>query len=225
MVDTDVLWRGWLMILRGVVCWCTAVVAMVGLAACTEEPPESANQAPVILPGGPGEPAKTIPPGEATPIPQAPPNDADFEFMRRMIVHHQQAILMTGLVPERASADNVKKIASRIGDSQKPEIAAMNGWLHEHGQPTIDPAEHGQHSSPAGMPGMATNAQLDELRAARGTDFDTRFLRLMIAHHEGALTMARAVQTSGRDVRVQELADEVIAIQSDEISNMRAMDR
>jgi uncharacterized protein (DUF305 family) len=49
------------------------------------------------------------------------------------------------------------------------------------------------------------------------------FLQLMIAHHQGALTMAGEVQTKGTDVRVQEIADDVIATQAAEINRMRAM--
>jgi uncharacterized protein (DUF305 family) len=208
------------MILRRLVCW---LMAMVALAACSADPPPADNPVPVIVPGGPGEPAKTIPPSQATRMPVTPPNDNDFLFMRRMIVHHQQAIEMTSLAPSHAAADNVKRIASRISDSQRPEITVMNAWLKEHGQPTVDPGDHGQHTSHDGMPGMATDAQLDELRAATGQAFDSQFLRLMIAHHQGAVTMAQQAQVSAATFQVQEMADEVIAIQSDEINLMRGM--
>jgi uncharacterized protein (DUF305 family) len=207
-------------ILRRLGFWLMAVFALV---ACSADPPPADNPVPVIVPGGPGEPAKTIPPGQATRMPVTPPNDVDLQFIRRMIVHHQQAIEMTSLVPSRASAANVKGIASRIADSQLPEITVMNAWLKEHGQPTVDPGDHGQHAAHEGMPGMATDTQLDELRAASGPDFDARFLRLMITHHEGAVTMAHEAQAGAADVRVQELADEVIAIQADEINVMRGM--
>ncbi len=206
--------------MRRLVCWLMAVLAV---AACSADPPPADNPVPVIVPGGPGEPAKTIPPGQATRMPVAPPNDADILFIRRMIVHHQQAIEMTSLVPARVAADTVKRIASRIADSQGPEIMVMNAWLTEHGLPAVDPGDHGQHTAHDGMPGMATNAQLDELRAATGPAFDTRFLQLMITHHEGAVTMAQQAQVSAANVRVQELADEVIAVQSDEIGLMRGM--
>src|SRR5437588_252395 len=72
-----------------------------------------------------------------------------------------------------------------------------------------------------GDPSVASDAQLAELKAASGPAFDTLFLRLMITHHEGALTMSREAQATGSDQRVQELADEVIAVQSAEINRMR----
>ncbi|GAB3442195.1 DUF305 domain-containing protein [Actinophytocola sediminis] len=203
-----------------------AAVAVVGCTAEDEEPAAPANSAPVIVPGKPGEEASTIAPGEATPIEQEPPNAADIEFVRNMIVHHAQAVEMAELVPERAVAKDVRGIADRIGDSQQPEIDMMNRWLERADQPTVDPSapdHHGGHGGHTSMPGMATPAQLDTLRAARGERFDTLFLQMMVTHHEGALAMVEQVRTTGVDVRVQEIADDVAVTQLDEIDRMRGM--
>jgi len=199
-----------------------AVVAVAAVACTAEPPPPPTNSAPVIVPGKPGEEASTIPPGEAGPIEQPPPNEADLSFVRGMIVHHQQALDMAALAPNRASSAQVKSLADRIADTQGPEIAAMNQWLKQHEQPTVDPTAPGEHAH-ANMPGMATKVQLGELRAAKGTVFDAVFLQLMITHHEGALTVAKEVQTTGVDFRVQQLADDVIAEQTDQIGTMREM--
>lgn len=208
---------------RHVMAGLSAVLAVGLLAACSTGTPPPANPGPVIVPGKPGEEASTIPPGEATGIPVTPPNDADVGFIQNMIVHHQQAVWMADLAPERASSRDVKELADRIRDVQGLEIDMMNRWLSQHSVPTVDPTapEHGHGGDHASMPGMPTREQLEELENARGTDFDRLWLRLMIAHHEGALTMARQVQNSGVDVRVQEIADGVIAEQTDEIQRMR----
>lgn len=190
------------------------------LAACTTETPPPANPGPVIVPGRPGEEASTIPPGEATGLPSTPPNDADVEFVQNMIVHHQQAVWMSELAPERASSRDVKELADRISDVQGLEIDMMNRWLSQHAIPTVEPGtgHGGGHTS---MPGMPTQEQLDALKNAKGADFDRLWLQLMIAHHQGALTMAEAVRTSGSDVRVQEIADDVVVEQTDEIRRMQ----
>ncbi|MFC4857385.1 DUF305 domain-containing protein [Actinophytocola glycyrrhizae] len=195
------------------------LVTLGVLGGCTAAPPPT-NSAPVIVPGAPGEEASTIPPGEATVSEQPGPNDADKKFVKDMIVHHRQAVHMAGLAPERASSSDVKGLASRIHDVQGPEIDMMNRWLSQHAIPTVNPdAPHG-HGGGA-MPGMATDEQLAELEKARGDGFDTLFLQLMIAHHQGALTMADEVRKNGMDIRVQEIADDVTAEQSDEIRRMR----
>lgn len=192
------------------------------LAGCTgEEPPPPANSAPVIVPGKPGEEASTIAPGEGTVAEQPGPNDADKKFVKDMITHHLQAVYMSGLAPQRAASSDVKGLASRIHDVQGPEVDMMNRWLSQHSVPTVDPnAPHG-HDGGGAMPGMATDEQLDALKNAKGAAFDKLFLQLMIAHHQGALTMADEVRKNGIDVRVQEIADDVTAEQSDEIRRMR----
>jgi uncharacterized protein (DUF305 family) len=197
-----------------VACGVVTMLAVGGLMACTEDPP--ADGAPVIAPGRPGEPASTIPRDQVGPAPVTPPNEADMRYVQGMIVHHQQAIEMTALVPERAAADMVKRLADRIADSQRPEIDMMNEWLRTRGK-------SGEHAPHGAMPGMASPVQLDALRAARGPDFDKLFLQLMITHHEGALRMAGEVQTTGMDVRVQEMADEVIVTQTAEINRMKGI--
>jgi uncharacterized protein (DUF305 family) len=73
------------------------------------------------------------------------------------------------------------------------------------------------------MPGMATAAQLTQLRAAKGSAFDELFLKLMITHHQGAITMATAALTDGSNVLIEEMAGDVIAQQTSEINRMRAM--
>ena len=199
-----------------------AVLATAVLAACGPgEPAPPANSAPVIVPGKPGEEASTIPPGAATPLPEEGPNDADIAFVRDMIVHHGQAVELADLAPDRAERPDVKGIADRIADVQRPEIDALNRWLEQHDLAKVDPGGHG--AAHAGMPGMASTDDVQALREARGAAFDTMFLRLMVAHHQGALTMVEDVRKHGVSVRVQEIADDVAVTQVDEIHRMQRM--
>ncbi len=200
-----------------------ALLALAPLAACSSTPPPPSNPGPVIVPGKPGEEASTIPPGQATGIDTPEPNDADKQFIQDMIVHHEQAVWMSDLAPSRASSSDVKELASRISDVQGLEIDAMNRWLSKHSIPTVNPTNPDHHGGGGhgSMPGMATDEQLQQLQNAKGKDFDTLWLRLMIAHHQGALTMAEEVRQKGIDVRVQEIADDVVVEQTDEIRRMQ----
>ncbi len=106
---------------------------------------------------------------------------------------------MAELAPERASSRDVKGLADRIHDVQGPEIDMMNRWLSEQlgrRRWTRPPPEHG-HAA-ASMPGMADAGPAPRAGERRGADFDKLFLQLMIAHHEGAITMADDVRASGR---------------------------
>ncbi|MFJ2419372.1 DUF305 domain-containing protein [Streptomyces brevispora] len=173
----------------------------------------------VVAPGKPGEPARTLSASEAAKEAGVDtPNSADVRYVRLMIQHHAQALVLTQLVPSRSGSAAVKRIAERITAAQQPEIGAMRGWLSRHGRPEqADGHDHGA------MPGMATAAQLKELRAAKGAAFDRLFLKRMITHHQGAVTMATAVLSEGNNVQVEEMADDVIAQQTTEISRMRAL--
>lgn len=199
-----------------------ALFVTAGLVGCSaaEEPDASTNTAPVIVPGKPGEDASTIPPGEATPVEQEQPNEADVRFLSDMVVHHGQALEMASLAPDRAAREDVRGIASRINDTQGPEIDMMNRFLEQAGHPKVDPKTTDAHQ---GMPGMATPEQLQALRDADGATFDALFLQMMIAHHEGAIAMVEDVRVKGANVRVQEIADDVAVTQVDEIDRMRGM--
>lgn len=185
------------------------MIALLVLGAgCTAEEPT------VIVPGGPGQPAKTVPASEASAARQAF-NEADVRYVRMMITHHQQALDMTALVPTRAARDDVKAIASRIADTQGPDIKAMQAWLTKVKAPS--------HEMTDPMPGMATPDQLAALKATTGAEFDGTFLRLMIAHHEGALKMATELLQTGSDIFVEEMAQDVLVTQQKEIAQMKAM--
>src|SRR5262245_7454927 len=123
-----------------------AVLALGPLAACTSTPPPPSNPGPVIVPGRPGEEASTIAPGQATGLETPEPNDADKRFVENMIVHHEQAVWMSDLAPERAESQDVKELASRISDVQGLEIDAMNRWLSQHSIPTVNPTAPDHHT-------------------------------------------------------------------------------
>ncbi|MFE9069027.1 DUF305 domain-containing protein [Streptomyces violaceusniger] len=177
----------------------------------------------VIAPGKPGEAAKKLSAEEAAKAgDDDSPNTADRSYVRMMIEHHAQALVMTDLATDRAKSAKVKRLAERIAAGQKPEIEAMRGWQKTNGgAPKGDDSAHEGHD--AKMPGMATAAELKRLRGAEGADFDALFLKLMIAHHRGAVSMATDVLAQGNNIQVEEMAGDVIAQQSSEIRRMLRM--
>ncbi len=196
---------------------------IITLSGCTSDDPPQApradSTAPVIAPGRPGEEARTLSPDEAaTAVPAPTANAADVKYVQDMIVHHQQALDLALLAPNRASSAKVKSLASRIKDTQGPEIQFMRSWLQQQEQRIPD-----HHAAHQGMPGMATPEQLEQLKAASGTAFDELFLQLMTAHHEGAITMSEQVLTDGSHIRIEELANDIAVTQLAEIRRMRQL--
>ncbi|WP_372734562.1 DUF305 domain-containing protein [Nocardioides sp.] len=179
-----------------------------------------------LQPGAPGEDTTTRDPEQ--PMSQNLANHDDIAFMQMMVLHHRQALEMTAMVPARASDPAVKDVALRIESAQAPEILVMAGWLTDRSidVPAVndDPAryDHSEHGH-EGLEGMLSDDQLDELEDAEGAAFDRLFLEGMIAHHLGAVAMAKSVLLTGRDQRVNELATDINAEQSIEIERLRAI--
>jgi uncharacterized protein (DUF305 family) len=54
-----------------------------------------------------------------------------------------------------------------------------------------------------------------------GDDFDKAFLGSMVAHHQGAITMAKLAQTSAKHDEIKNMAKDIISAQSKEINMMQ----
>ena len=174
---------------------------------------------------GAGSPVQT-----AVRLPRDSVTQADVAFVSGMIAHHAQAVLMAGWAPANGASSAVQVLCERIVVSQRDEIALMQQWLRDHGQPV--PAGDAAHDMMPGMdhsmlmPGMLTAEQLTELHAATGPEFDRLFLTNMIRHHEGAVTMVqRLVGTPGaaRGNFIFKLASDINADQTTEIDRMKRM--
>jgi len=71
-------------------------------------------------------------------------NQADMDFARQMIPHHQQAIEMSDIILAKQGIDpRVVDLATQIKAAQGPEIEQLQGWMKQWGMPGM-----------SGMPGM-----------------------------------------------------------------------
>jgi uncharacterized protein (DUF305 family) len=177
-------------------------------------------------------------------------NSVEAGFARDMQVHHEQAVEMSFLLRDRSTSDDVRTIAYDIAATQSQQAGQMYAWLEVWGvpqapsqptmtwmtQPTLDGQlsghEHGAAASgsPAPshvpgepMPGLATTAQMAELRAADGVDAERLYLTLMIDHHLGGIEMAEAVLARSDDPQVDAFATGMIMTQQSDVDAMRAM--
>jgi uncharacterized protein (DUF305 family) len=178
-----------------------------------------------VQPGAPGEDTRELTDEEVDAV-DAPEHSAeDVAFMQDMIVHHGQALAMAELVEERTERDDLPLLAERIIETQEAEIERMTAWLTDRDEDAPDPADHEDHAGDAHMPGMATAAQLDDLAAAEGAAFDRLFLDLMIAHHQGAVTMVEELYLAGGGLEpvADEVARDAEADQNIEIGRMQEL--
>jgi uncharacterized protein (DUF305 family) len=186
----------------------------------------SLAQAPIVQPGAPGAEARRLSAEQAIELAHTSYTGVDVQFMQDMIPHHHQAIEMAALVTDRTNRQELLDVAGRINASQADEIAFMQNWLSERGEPVPAPAsQHAMHTSHQ-RAGMATPEQLAALAAANGTDFDRSFLTLMITHHEGAVTMVEELLErpgSAYDPTLFEFTTDVTNDQNAEIERMNAL--
>jgi uncharacterized protein (DUF305 family) len=59
--------------------------------------------------------------------------DADVDFVRGMIPHHQGAVEMAKIVLQHGKDPVIRKLAQEIVDAQEKEMALMRGWLTSKG--------------------------------------------------------------------------------------------
>jgi uncharacterized protein (DUF305 family) len=180
-----------------------------------------ADNAPIIQPGAPGENSKKLDPETATSIAMTSHIDADIKFLQGMIVHHQQAIMMSKLAAKRTNNKTIIDLANRIDLSQVDEINFMESWLSSRDQNAHE-MNHKDHMH-MNMSGMATPAQIESLKNSNSTDFDRLFLQLMIKHHDGALDMVDELKKypgSANDQLLNEFVSDLINDQAVEIERM-----
>ncbi|MSW87087.1 MAG: DUF305 domain-containing protein [Actinobacteria bacterium] len=146
-------------------------------------------------------------------------NGADVMFAQMMIPHHEQAVEMSTLAETRATDVEIVALAELIKGEQQPEIDSMTAWLQAWGSSVMDHDE--AMAMGHGMQGMLSDAQIAELKAASGPQFDRLYATYMIAHHEGAIEMAKqVVESTNADVAA--LAKSIIAGQTGEIEQLKA---
>ncbi len=165
------------------------------------------------------------------------PGPVDIGFAQAMSLHHQQAIGMAQLMLDGRPTP-LATLARSIAAAQQLELGEMRGWLRLWGQALLPPSRSMDwmllgkappseellqylldcQRAPSGMSGLATDAEILQLRQLDGRARDAHFLKLMLAHHQGGIPMARFTAEQADVAVVRELAARVVLEQSEEIA-------
>ncbi|WLP88954.1 DUF305 domain-containing protein [Gordonia sp. NB41Y] len=163
---------------------------------------------------------------------QSAHNQADVMFNQMMIPHHEQAVAMADLVPTRTDNAELRTLATQIRSAQQPEIDQMNARLASWGVGSgMGSGSGGSGTGDMGhenmghgtMNGMMTPAQMTALEQASGAEFDKLWLTGMIAHHEGAVSMAETELADGVNPESRAMATQIKTSQQAEIDQMKTM--
>lgn len=162
-------------------------------------------------------------------------------FARDMQVHHDQGVELALIIRDATDDADVRLLAYDIATAQSNQSGQMRAWLNMWQLPQASPepemtwmtrptldgeSHHGDgaaHSPGDPMPGLATSAQITQLKSLTGPEAEQFFLELMIAHHEGAVVMAEAVLDRTDVVVVTQLATSIRNSQANEIDYMTTL--
>jgi uncharacterized protein (DUF305 family) len=186
----------------------TAVAAALFLSSCSSAKTDGQtttpkSDAPVIT----GQPAGY--------------NADDVAFATNMVPHHQQAVELSGLVPDRSTNADLIALANKISAAQQPEIEVMKVFLVQWNENPENNSGHGNHGNT--MQGMVDEATMTKLKSLSGAEFDKLWLESMISHHQGAIEMAKAEIANGDNVDAKAVAKNIVATQEAEIGQMKQM--
>lgn len=167
---------------------------------------------------------------------RATPTDDSVEagFARDMATHHAQAVDMSFVVRDKSTDEDLRTLAADIIVTQSTQRGIFMGWLQQWGLPQASARArmawmpgHALVAAGTGvaglMHGMATDAELRQLREARGVAAEILFLQLMIRHHEGGIIMARAALALSHRRELVQMAKSIEEGQQVEIAHMRDM--
>ena len=154
-----------------------------------------------------------------------PLSAVDVGFMQDMGYHHDQAVQMALLLLAKDDVDpNLKSFAQEIIIGQRYEQGIYSSTLDRYGH-SSDPGSTvmgwmGEKVPIADMPGLATDAQMAQLRAAKGKDAEALWIALMSEHHLAGLHMADYAARHGHDRTTVNLANATVKNQRSEVLDL-----
>jgi len=144
-------------------------------------------------------------------------NQDDVVFLQKMLPHHVQTGTMSDLAHSKSTLPKVKTIALRIKAAQDQQITRIHNLLSAWDSPASGGSSSDQ------VPGMLSDQQIQQLKAATGNAFDQLFLQLMITHQQGAIQMSQTELAQGSDPQARRLAQDIITGQQGEINQMQKL--
>ncbi|RFS83492.1 DUF305 domain-containing protein [Actinomadura spongiicola] len=153
----------------------------------------------------------TSDPAEAKPKQSAPADhDADdVMFLQMMIAHRQQVLDIVRLAPDRSRRGEVQTLATTLEKDSTTEVRQMTSWLTAWSKPTTLQGPVNSHAAHGGLP-LIGAAEMKSLKQAKGRDFDTTFLNLLLGHQHNAVQMSQVELKKGVNPAAKKYANDVI---------------
>jgi uncharacterized protein (DUF305 family) len=140
----------------------------------------------------------------------APARDADQEFLRMMIDHHEGMVAMADTAVKKAATADVRSDATKMRTKQKDEQQKMQAMLR---------AQYSEDKMPMVTPGNASMVTM--LAGASGAAFDRQFREHVIMHHEEGIKMIDQFSSRLTNAELKQMATKMKADQTKEIAELR----
>ncbi|WP_315791217.1 DUF305 domain-containing protein [Fischerella sp. JS2] len=155
------------------------------------------------------------------------PADANYDlrFIDAMTLHHRGAIAMAKEAEQKSQRFEIKKLARNIIIAQsREENELLQKWRKAwYPQASAEPVAYGGEGKsvvPMSKEQQKSMTMFEDLGSA-DAEFDLRFMNAMIAHHEGAVTMAQDALSKSKRPEIKKLAQGIIDSQQAEINQMK----
>lgn len=146
---------------------------------------------------------------------------ADFEaaYLGMMTLHHQGGMPMWAMAREKATNDELKSMEKKTTPKEQKEIEEMTGWLKQwHGKTPQDFKEPEESKKM-----MAQD--MEELKAATGTEFDALFAKKMAHHHMGAIEMGKLAAEKATHAEVKASGEMIAKSQTEDRQKLLSISR
>ena len=144
----------------------------------------------------------------------------DQTFIRHMLTHHEQGILLAEIAAEKASDPHLRALSKLMIASQRGEARILSYWWASW---FVEPRQVCSAQERASMPGLLDAGEVARLESTEASSFDVLFLELMTRHHAGAVAMADAQLRGGSDPRLRIMAQAIRHEQQGEIALMHGV--
>ncbi|MDQ3674369.1 MAG: DUF305 domain-containing protein [Gemmatimonadota bacterium] len=180
-----------------------APIALLALAACGKA--DSRDSDSLAVAGATADTMSTMPGMSNTPA-----RDADQEFMRMMVDHHEGMVAMADTAAKKAATADVRSDATKMRSKQKEEQQKMQGMLK---------AQYNDDKMPMVTPGNASMVSM--LAGASGSAFDRSFREHVIMHHEEGIKMIDQFSPRLMNAELKQMATKMKTDQAREIAELR----
>ena len=159
----------------------------------------------------------------ADPAPPPPAfNSTDVMFLQMSLDYIRQGDQVVELAAKRAADPRVRTLITELGGQWRTEAGTMHRWLTGWQQPPSADPSAGAHAGHGDLHSLRP-ADLAELAAARGADFDRTAVSLLLGHLHNCVEVARMEVTGGRYPPAKALAETMTTQRQAQIQALLAL--